>query len=198
MHAVTVLTVFAVVFPAELPDKTLIASLVLGSRFPPVWVWIGVAIAFTVHVGIAVTAGNLFALLPHRAVQGIVAALFAAGALFLLLSSEEHEREEGEAIAGAAPPTPPRPRRVVATSFIVLFAAEWGDITQIVTANLAAKYRDPLSVGLGAILALWLVAALAVAGGRTLLRYVPLLLVRRITAVIFAVLAGVTAVEALV
>jgi Ca2+/H+ antiporter, TMEM165/GDT1 family len=198
MHPVTVLTVFAVVFPAELPDKTLIASLVLGSRFPPVWVWIGVIIAFTVHVGIAVTAGNLFALLPHRAVQGIVAALFAAGAVFLLLSSEEHEREAGEAIAGTARPAPPRPRRVVATSFIVLFAAEWGDITQIVTANLAAKYRDPLSVGLGAILALWLVAALAVAGGRTLLRYVPLLLVRRITAVIFAVLAAVTAIEALV
>lgn len=198
MHPVTILTVFAVVFPAELPDKTLIASLVLGSRFPPAWVWIGVAAAFAVHVVIAVTVGNLFAHLPHRAVQAVVAALFAAGAIFLLLSSEAHAEEAGEAIAGTAPAAPPRAGRVVVTSFVVLFAAEWGDITQIVTANLAAKYHDALSVGLGALLALWVVAALAVAGGRTLLRYVPLPLVRRVTGVILGVLAVVTAVEALV
>jgi putative Ca2+/H+ antiporter (TMEM165/GDT1 family) len=53
---------------------------------------------------------------------------------------------------------------VAGTSFLVILAAEFGDLTQFVTANLAAKYQDPLSVGLGAVLGLWAVAALAITG----------------------------------
>jgi hypothetical protein len=52
-------TVFGVTFVAELPDKSLFASLVLGTRYRPVHVWLGVAAAFAVHVGLAVTVGGL-------------------------------------------------------------------------------------------------------------------------------------------
>jgi hypothetical protein len=53
----------------------------------------------------------------------------------------------------------------VLTAFLVIFIAEWGDLTQILTANLAAKYHSALSVGVGSTLALWAVATVAVASG---------------------------------
>jgi putative Ca2+/H+ antiporter (TMEM165/GDT1 family) len=66
-----VLTTFALIFPAELPDKTFIATLVLATRFRHLWVWLGVISAFFVQVLIAVTAGGLLALAPQRLVLAI-------------------------------------------------------------------------------------------------------------------------------
>lgn len=188
-----VLTTFVVIFPAELPDKSLFASLVLGTRFRPLPVFCGVAAAFAVHVVVAVTVGGVFALLPQRLVLFVVAALFAAGSVLVLLG-----REEDGADATGAPPAvaDQRPGRVALTCFGVVFLGEWGDITQITTANLTARYHDPLSVGTGALLALWSVAALALTVGQGLVQRVPTRLVRRFTAVVLALLALATLVEA--
>jgi putative Ca2+/H+ antiporter (TMEM165/GDT1 family) len=188
-----VLTTFVVIFPAELPDKSLFASLVLGTRFRPLPVFCGVAAAFGVHVAIAVAIGGVFALLPQRLVLFVAAALFAAGAALLLLGKED---EDGAAEASRALSSQ-HPLRVALASFGVVFVGEWGDITQITTANLAARYGDPVSVGLGAVLALWSVAALALTVGRGLVQRVPTRLVRRLTGAVLAVLAAVTLVEAL-
>jgi putative Ca2+/H+ antiporter (TMEM165/GDT1 family) len=187
-----VLTTFVVIFPAELPDKSLFASLVLGTRFRPLPVFCGVAAAFAVHVVIAVTIGGVFSLLPQRLVLFVVAALFAGGSAWLLLgrADDEEATEATQAVADR------RPLRVALGSFGVVFLGEWGDITQITTANLTARYGDPVSVGVGALLALWSVAALALTVGRGLLQRVPTRLVRRITGVALAVLAVVTLVEA--
>ena len=68
---------------------------------------------------------------------------------------------------------------------------------QITTANLAARYRDPLSVGVGALLALWSVTALALTVGRGLVQRIPARLVRRFTGVVLALLAVLTVVEAI-
>ena len=193
MDLAVVLTTFAVVFPAELPDKSLFASLVLGTRFRPLPVFCGVAAAFTVHVVIAVAIGGVFALLPRRLVLFVVAALFAAGAAWLLLGREEEAPAEPSRAAGAGQ----RPLRVALASFGVVFLGEWGDITQIATANLAARYGDPVSVGLGALLALWAVAGLALTVGRGLVQRVPARLVRRLTGAILAALAVLSLVEAL-
>jgi Ca2+/H+ antiporter, TMEM165/GDT1 family len=189
-----VLTTFVVIFPAELPDKSLFASLVLGTRFRPLPVFCGVAAAFAVHVVIAVAIGGVFALLPERLVLFVVAALFAGGSAFLLLGKEE---EDGEAAEAARAVADRRPVRVALASFGVVFLGEWGDITQITTANLAARYRDPLSVGVGALLALWSVTALALTVGRGLVQRIPARLVRRFTGVVLAVLAVLTVVEAI-
>jgi putative Ca2+/H+ antiporter (TMEM165/GDT1 family) len=190
-----VLTTFVVIFPAELPDKSLFASLVLGTRFRPLPVFCGVAAAFAVHVLIAVSVGSVFALLPERLVLFVVAALFAGGSALLLLGKEdEDDADEAEASRAVADH---RPVRVALASFGVVFLGEWGDITQITTANLAARYRDPVSVGLGALLALWSVSALALTVGRGLVARVPTRLVRRLTGAVLAVLAVVTLVEAI-
>jgi Ca2+/H+ antiporter, TMEM165/GDT1 family len=188
-----VLTTFVVIFPAELPDKSMFASLVLGTRFRPLPVFCGVAAAFAVHVVIAVAIGGVFALLPERLVLFVAAALFAGGSALLLFGRED----EGVAAEPSLALSDQHPVRVALASFGVVFLGEWGDITQITTANLAARYGDPLSVGVGALLALWSVAALALTVGRGLVQRVPTRLVRRLTGAVLAVLAVVTLVEAL-
>jgi putative Ca2+/H+ antiporter (TMEM165/GDT1 family) len=191
-----VLTTFVVIFPAELPDKSMFASLVLGTRFRPLPVFVGVAAAFAVHVVIAVSIGSVFSLLPERLVLFVVAALFAGGSALLLLGKDDEEQEEEGTAEASRAGADQRPLRVALASFGVVFLGEWGDITQITTANLAARYRDPVSVGVGAVLALWSVSALALTLGRGLLKRIPTRLVRRLTGTILAVLAVLSLAEA--
>jgi Ca2+/H+ antiporter, TMEM165/GDT1 family len=181
-----VLAVFPVIFIGELPDKTMFASLVMATRGRPRQVWLGAAGAFVVHVVIAVTLGlAIFALLPHRVVEGIVTAMFLFGALYAWREGAKDEEEVTEKEASR--------HGIVATSFLVIFIAEWGDLTQILTVNLAAKYHSPLSVGVGAVLALWAVAAIAVLSGQTLLRYLNISTLRKITAGVLLVLTAYSA-----
>jgi len=186
---------FAVTFLAELPDKTMFASLILGTRYRPLWVWIGAAAAFTVHVVIAVTAGHLLALLPHRVVDGIVAGLFVAGAAYLWVSSFRPQQHDGaeEARMGGPPATF---WRVAGAAFAVIFLAEWGDITQIATANLAARY-GAVPVFAGATLGLWAAAAIAVNIGAKSLTVIPLAWVSRITGTILLALGTYSAITAI-
>jgi Ca2+/H+ antiporter, TMEM165/GDT1 family len=194
MDLAVIATVFGLIFLAELPDKTALAGLVLGARYRPLYVFVGAAVAFTVHVAFAVAAGSLLALLPHRALQAIVGAIFLLGAVLLLRGRHGGEDDENLAIAEGTAPTF---ARVAGTSFLVILVAEFGDLTQIVTANLAAKYHDPLSVGLGAVLGLWAVAALAIVGGRSLLKVVPITVITRVAAAIMAALAAISIVSAI-
>jgi putative Ca2+/H+ antiporter (TMEM165/GDT1 family) len=197
MDLAVVATTFALIFPVELPDKTFVASLVLATRYRPLLVWIGVSLAFLVQCLVAVTAGGLLSLLPDAVVVGASAALFLVGAIVLWRGAKNADAEEAEAeeeftgkAAGEAHGV-----RVVATSFGVLFLAEWGDLSQLLTAGLAARYQDPLSVFVGSWVALVLVAGLAAVIGRTLLRYVRLATIRRVGAVVCLVLAGLATYE---
>lgn len=196
MHYLAVVGIaFVVTFLAELPDKSMFASLVMSTRFRPSWVWAGAAAAFTVHMAIAVTAGQLLTLLPHRVVDAVVAGLFVAGAGYLLWSSFRgggHEDSDAARMGGPAPTF----WRVSGASFGVIFLAEWGDITQLTAANLAARY-DPLLVFLGATLGLWAVAAVAVSVGAKSLSLIPMQWVQRITATILLGLGIYAAVSAL-
>jgi putative Ca2+/H+ antiporter (TMEM165/GDT1 family) len=177
--------VFPIIFIGELPDKTMFASLVLSTKGQPRSVWLGAALAFGLHVVIAVTIGvALFHFLPHRVVSGVVAGMFLIGALLAL--SEARAKADEEIVKEEVATK----RRVLTTSFLVIFLAEWGDLTQILTANLAARYHNPLSVGVGAALALWTVAGLAVVGGQSLLRFINIRTLRIVTAV---ALLGLTA-----
>jgi Ca2+/H+ antiporter, TMEM165/GDT1 family len=192
VHIGIVAAVFPLIFLGELPDKSMFSSLLLASRGRPLAVWVGASLAFIVHVVIAVSVGvGLFHLLPQRAVDGMVAVLFAVGAALAFLATEEGEEKIAEELIDE---TVLRVHRVVLTAFVVIFVAEWGDLTQVLTANLAARYHSPLSVGLGAGLALLSVAAIATVSGRQLMRLLPGMLLRRITGVACSVLAVVAVV----
>ncbi|HEV7625779.1 MAG TPA: TMEM165/GDT1 family protein [Streptomyces sp.] len=182
--------VFGVVFLAELPDKTALAGLMLGTRYRASYVFAGVAAAFVLHVVLAVAAGSVLTLLPHRLLQAIVGLLFLAGAVVLLVKKDDGAEEP------AKEPADQSFWKVAGGGFMLILVAEFGDLTQIMTANLAARYDDPLSVGLGAVLALWSVAAIGILGGRTLMRYVPLRLITRVAAALMLALAAFSLYEA--
>jgi len=184
--------VFAVIFVGELPDKTMVASLVMASRGRPFAVWLGSAGAFAVHVVIATTLGTVvFHLLSPRVVDAVVAVIFLVGACLAVAEAIREHRSKDHPEPVPVPPS--RPGRTAATAFAVIFAAEWGDLTQLLTANLAAHYHDPLSVATGAILALWAVSAIAVTGGRWLGSVIDAVAIRIGTAVLLAGLGGYTA-----
>lgn len=192
MLSLTVIAVvFGVIFLAELPDKTALASLMLGTRYRASYVFSGVAAAFVVHVALAIAAGSLLTLLPHRLVQAVVGVLFLGGAAMLLFSHGEEEEK-------VRAPADQSFLRVAATGFTLILVAEFGDLTQIMTANLAARYSDPVSVGIGAVLGLWAVAALGIFGGKLLMKRVPLRLITKIAAAVMVALAGFSLYEAFV
>jgi putative Ca2+/H+ antiporter (TMEM165/GDT1 family) len=183
--------VFGTVFAAELPDNSGLASLVLGTRYRPAGVIAGAFAAFAVHVALAVTCGSLLALLPHKVVQIAVALVFLAGAV-LLLRADDDDDDEIRLKADAAGFW-----AVAATSFVVILVAELGDLSDIVIANLAARYHDPVPVAIGSVLALWAVVVVAIVGGRGLQRILPLRWIERLAALLMVVMAGFTLTEAL-
>ncbi|MGW0764602.1 TMEM165/GDT1 family protein [Streptomyces sp. NPDC002676] len=169
--------VFGVIFLAELPDKTALAGLVLGTRYRASYVFAGVAAAFLLHVVLAVAAGSVLTLLPQQIVHAITGVLFLGGAAVLLMKKDEDEEEIKK-------PADQSFWKVAGTGFMLILVAEFGDLTQIMTANLAARYDAPISVGLGAVLGLWAVAGLGIVGGKALMRRVPLRLITQIAALL--------------
>ena len=164
------LTVFGVVFLLELPDKTALAALLLATRHRPLPVLLGTAAAFLVQTVVAVAAGSLLSLLPREPIRIGAGVLFLVMAAFLVRQNlrkieveEEREVEREER----------RHRQPLVTAFMVVFVAEWGDLTQLATAALQARYQQPLIVFTAALLALWLVTAIAVGLGNRLGAWIP-------------------------
>ena len=193
----TAAIVFGAIFLVELPDKTFIATLVLSTRFRPLFVWIGVSLAFLVQTLVAVSVGGLLAQLPRRPVEVFAAAMFLLGGVLLLRGAskadeEEATTEEEFSHKGAATAVG---LRAVAVSFGVLFLAEWGDLSQILTATMVLRYHQPLSVFVGAFLALVTISGLATILGRVLLARVRLANIRRVGGGVCLLLATVTVLE---
>jgi putative Ca2+/H+ antiporter (TMEM165/GDT1 family) len=189
-----VFATFLIIGVAEFPDKTMIATLIMGSRSRPLLVWIGASAAFAIHTTVAVVAGRLITLLPQHTVDIVVTILFGLGAAYLLFVPERAEIVKG---TSEAAPTEELGRgagvasmKVVATAFGVILVGEIGDLTQLLTMNLAAHYHDPWSVFVGALAALLTVSAIGAYGGRALLRWLPVQVIRRAGGV---VLVGFTA-----
>jgi Ca2+/H+ antiporter, TMEM165/GDT1 family len=176
-------TTLVLVIPAELPDKTFISCVVLSSRHQPIPVWVGGALALTLQALLAVTAGRLLILLPHTTVQIIVAVLFMAGAVYLIFVPEKAAEDKGERLGGREV-APPSDWRVFWTTFTIIALAEFGDITQVLIANLSARYRDPVAVFVGAAVGFWIVSGLGVLFGKTITRVVPLGLVMRASGIV--------------
>ncbi len=181
------LSVFAVIFIAELPDKTAVAALVLATRHKALPVFLGTALALTVQSVVAVAAGGLLSLLPARPVH------IGAGLLFLVSAVVMWRRKSDDDDKDDADGTkhhrhPPTFWRSFGTVFGVVFIAEWGDLTQLGTAALAARYQSPFAVFAGATFALWCVAAIAVFIGNRAGKLLDPEVTKRIAAIIFALL----------
>jgi putative Ca2+/H+ antiporter (TMEM165/GDT1 family) len=195
----TMAIVFGAIFLVELPDKTFIATLVLATRYRPLFVWIGVCLAFLVQTLVAVTVGGLLAQLPKKPVEFFAAAMFLVGGVVLIRGAakadeEEAETEEEFAHKGAATAVG---LKAIGVSFGILFLAEWGDLSQLLTASMVLQFKEPVSVFVGAFLALATVSALAAVLGRALLARVKLATIRRIGGGVCLVLAALTVLQIL-
>jgi putative Ca2+/H+ antiporter (TMEM165/GDT1 family) len=171
-------TVFGVIFLAELPDKTALATLVLATRHRALPVFLGAGLALTVQSMIAVGAGALLAELPARYVKIGSAALFIVCAVLMWIRKEEHEE-------GGEPKEQLGFGRTLWTVFAIVFVAEWGDLTQIGTAAFQARYHAWITIMAASVAALWCVAGLAVAVGNRASKLLDPKLTQKIAAVIF-------------
>ena len=163
-------TVFTVIFLLELPDKTALAALLLATRHRPLPVFLGAAAAFIIQSAVAVAAGSLLSLLPREPIR------IGAGLLFLGMAAllvRRNLRKDEAAEERAVEQEEVRHRRPFITAFSVVFVAEWGDLTQLATAALQARYQQPVVVFVAATLALWAVSAIAVALGNRLGAWIP-------------------------
>ena len=195
MDPVVIVLTFFAIFVVELPDKTFLATLVLATKYRPILVWIGVSLAFLVQTTVAVLLGHAVSFLPDDVVHAAAGLMFLAGAIILIREGRSHqeaaandEEIETKAVHGW---------RAILASFLVLFAAEWGDLSQLLTISLVAKYEEPVAVFIGALGALLLVSGLAVVAGRQLQRFVKLHVLHYIGAGVCLLLAAITAYELL-
>jgi putative Ca2+/H+ antiporter (TMEM165/GDT1 family) len=105
------------------------------------------------------------------------------------------EQEQEQEYAAKAP-AGRRGWRAIGVSFLILFTAEWGDLSQLLAAGLVASGRPALPVFLGSWAALAMVSGAAVLLGRWLLRRVRLVVVRYVAAAVCATLAVITTASA--
>ena len=176
-----VLSTFCIIFIAELPDKTALAALILATRLRARDVIIGAWAAFAVQTLVGVAAGSILTLLPVMPIR--IASSIGFLVFAFLAFRRKDEAEETDKEAASAKAKAGRPAWLI--SFLVIFAAEWGDLTQLATAALVAQYRQPISVGLGAVLALWAVTILAVYSGNKLGDLIKPRILNLISAVLF-------------
>lgn len=195
MDPVVVGLTFLAIFVVELPDKTFLATLVLATRYRPILVWIGVSLAFLVQTIVAVLLGHAVSFLPEEVVQLGALVMFLVGAVILIREGRGHQAADAEDEELAVRDV--KGHRAIVASFLVLFAAEWGDLSQLLTISLVAKYGEPFAVFLGAFAALATVSGLAVIVGQQLQRFVKLHVLHYVGAGVCLVLAAITAYELL-
>jgi putative Ca2+/H+ antiporter (TMEM165/GDT1 family) len=180
--------VFGLIFIIELPDKTMVATIVMSARARAWAVFLGASSAFAVHMAVAAFAGGLLARLPTTLKDAVVTVLFFGGAAYLLLVPEKHETDEGQ--REGEQEHRGTPWREFATAFSVILVGEFGDLSQITAANLAARTHEPLTIFLTSTAALMAVAAIGSFAGQSLVRVLPLRRIRLAGGLVFLGLGG--------
>ena len=178
MDLAVVASSFALLFLAELGDKTQLMAISLAQRFSPWPVLAGTLAAFAVLNLLAVVFGAaLYRILPGWLV------LIAAGALFLFFAWKFWREADSDDDAFAREPGM---RNALLISFGLIFVAELGDKTQLALIGLVAGTGAPWSAFIGATLALWSISIGAIMIGQGLRRRLPQRLLQRVAALLFA------------
>ena len=175
---------FGLIFLAELPDKTAVATVLMATTLNPYALFIGVALAFVVQSLVAVPFGSLCACVPPHWIKG------AAGILFVVFAWMMWKREIEEEEKESKEEHHKNFMKTIWSSFLVIFIAEWGDLTQLATATLTAQYQQAFTIFTAATLALWSTTALAIVIGNRAKHLINPRLLQKVGAVAF-VLVGI-------
>lgn len=180
---------FGLIFVAELPDKTAFATLLMATQGDPWAIFIGVAAAFLVQSGIAVCFGSFFAKLPPQWIHlgaGILFLVFAVMAWRRDLDADHDSAEKEIAVEASSAALAKTFWQTASRSFVIIFVAEWGDLTQLASASLTAKYQAPFIIFSASTLALWTASAIAIGVGHNLQKAINTQLLTRVAALAFA------------
>lgn len=161
MNWSTVFPIFSFILLAALPGRTTFVILLLAARSRAFPVFIGSVLAFLIQSLISVLLGSLLGTLPQYWVK------LGSGLLFLFFSFRMWR--EGDVIGTKDPHVTTSDTTnfsgILRNAFFSVFAAEWGDVSQLAIASVAAQYTDHLTVWGCAAFALTLTATLAVGIG---------------------------------
>ncbi len=187
------LITYFTIFLAELPDKTMLATLMLSSKYKSrLAVWAGVSLGYTTHVVVAVSFGTALSNLPSQPIHLLVGLLFIAGGV-LTLRMRQADDKSLDTVQQEL-----RWTRVVWLAASVILVAEFADLTQLATAGLAVRFDDPIAVAIAAALALSSVSGLAVLAGSWIRQHVRLRVIQRVAGALFCVIGVTTLIAALV
>ena len=180
---ITILTTFGIICIAELPDKTALASLVLATKYRAYQVIMGAWLAFLIQTIVAVLIGSIIHLLPAAPLKTASGIGFL---VFAYLAYKRNEEEEKTQETDASKRKNKRFHQPWLISFLVVFAAEWGDLTQLATAALVARTGQILPIAIGATTALWTVTVIAVFVGSQATRFLKPALLKNVSVGLFA------------
>jgi len=179
-HWLAMMSSFFLIAAAEVGDKSQLVCMTLAARHRPWPVLWGAVLAFACLNALAVIFGaTVAAWFPRWLVGAVVAVLFLGFGIHALAQKEEEED---------APLVEKSGHGIFLTTVALIFVAEFGDKTQIAVAGLGTTL-PPLAVWVGATLALTATSALGIVAGRTILKWLPIHLIHRVSGVIFISLA---------
>ncbi len=168
---------------AEIGDKTQLLAFILAAKFRKPWpiIW-GILLATLVNHGLAGALGSwITTLLNPETLRWILGVSFIVMAGWILIPDKFDEKDAKFAKMG-----------VFGTTLVAFFLAEMGDKTQIATVALAAQYQAFWAVVAGTTLGMMIANVPAVLLGDRIAHRMPVKLVHRIAAGIFAVLGVAT------
>ncbi len=194
----TILSTFGIIFLVELPDKTALAALTLATRYRSRDVIVGTFLAFLVQTVIAVLAGSLLTFLPNKPIHIAAGLGFLVFAILALRHNDDDETEKVKAEGFKLSRVNIVRKLPWLASFIIVFLAEWGDLSQLATATLVARTGQPLAVGIGSLAGEWTVALLAVVLGLQVMRFINPFALKILSAILFAAVGIFMLVTALV
>ena len=168
---------------AEIGDKTQLLAFILAAKFrEPVPIVLGILVATLANHGFAGAVGAwVTTLLSAEALRWILGVSFIAMAVWTLIPDKFDEDDAKLARFG-----------VFGTTLIAFFFAEMGDKTQVATVALAAQFQSLFWVVAGTTVGMMIANVPAVIMGDRIAHKMPVVLVHRVAATIFAVLGVLT------
>jgi putative Ca2+/H+ antiporter (TMEM165/GDT1 family) len=170
---------YALIFIAELPDKTAFATLMMAGEGSFLALFFGVALAFLIQTAVAVVFGGWIGLLPQTLVHGTTGILYLIFSWMALKRPIENDESPEKSKKSTF-------FKTLLKSFLVIFIAEWGDLTQLTSASLTARYHDRFTIFWASLLALWTVTLIALMMGKKIQTWIEPRLFNRFTAIVLA------------
>jgi Ca2+/H+ antiporter, TMEM165/GDT1 family len=183
---------FAVIFVAELGDKSQLMALTFATRYKALPVLLGITVATAVVHAVSVGVGYLLgAALPTFWISLVAAVAFVGFGLWTLRGDELTADEEDKAARSSG--------SAVLAASVAFFLAELGDKTMLATITLATQYQGwggVIGVWLGSTVGMVIADGLAIVVGRMLGKKLPEKAIKVGAAVLFFVFGVWLAVEA--